>query len=394
VAALGIINLGGILTGDLAQPTAAGDALRIEDGRIAAIGSRADVGADDCAGLIDALGSTAAPGLIDSHAHVVFGDWTPRQNTLGWIESYLHGGITSMMSASEVHLPGRPTDRVGVKALAITAQRAYANFRPAGVKVHAGSVILEPGLEPSDFAELRAQGVWLAKMGFGAFARNQDAVPLVRAARAAGFVVMCHTGGVSIPGSHAVTAEDLLALAVDIAGHVNGGTTALPDAQLEDLVRQAPAHLRFQISQAGNLRSALRLLTLARERGCLARVLLSSDTPTGTGVMPLGVLKTVAEVSSLGGFTAGEAWAMATGNNADVLRQNTGRLAVGREADLVLLDAPCGSAFTTAAAALEHGDLPGISAVLIDGALRVGRSRNTPLANRLARVVRLAAPGP
>jgi len=229
-------------------------------------------------------------------------------------------------------------------------------------------------------------------MGFGALAQNRDAAPLVRAARAAGFVVMSHTGGVSIPGSHAVTADDLLALGVDIAGHVNGGTTALPDAQLGELVRRAPPHLRFQISQAGNLRSALLLLRLAREHGCLPRVLLSSDTPTGTGVMPLGVLKTVAEVSSLGGFTAGQAWAMATGNNADVLRQNSGRLAVGREADLVLMDAPYGSAFATATAAIAQGDLPGISAVLIDGQLRVGRSRNTPLATRLARVLRQPPP--
>jgi len=152
---LGIINLGEILTGDWDHPVAAGDSIRIENGKVAAIGPRAQTRADEGDSLIDAAGTTAAPGLIDSHAHVVFGDWTPRQNTLGWIESYLHGGITSMMSASEVHLPGRPTDRVGVKALAVTAQRAYRNFRPAGVKVHAGSVILEPGLVPEDFAELR-----------------------------------------------------------------------------------------------------------------------------------------------------------------------------------------------------------------------------------------------
>ena len=390
MSSLGIINLGQILTGDWGRPVAADESIRIEDGRIAAIGPTDATGAEDCAALLDARGTTAAPGLIDSHVHVVFGDWTPRQNAIGWIESYLHGGITSMMSASEVHLPGRPTDRAGVKALALTAQRAFANHRPAGDKVHAGSLILEPGLQESDFAELRAEGVWLAKMGFGAFAFNRDAEPLVRAARAAGFVVMSHTGGVSIPGSSAVTADDLLHLQVDIAGHVNGGTTALPDAQLERLIREAPAHLRFQISQAGNLRSALRVIALAREAGRLEHVLLSSDTPTGTGVMPLGVLKTVAEMASLAGLSAGQAWAMATGNNADVLRQNTGRIEVGREADLVLMDAPSGSAFATAADALEHGDLPGISAVLVDGHLRVTRSRNSPLATRLARVVRAA----
>ena len=85
------------------------------------------------------------PGLIDSHVHPVFGDWTPRQSQLGWIDSFLHGGVTTMISAGEVHLPGRPKDVVGVKALAITAQRAFDRFRPGGVKVHAGAPVLETG---------------------------------------------------------------------------------------------------------------------------------------------------------------------------------------------------------------------------------------------------------
>ena len=122
--------------------------------------------------VLDAGGAVAVPGLIDSHAHVVFGDWTPRQSALGWIESSMHGGVTMMMSASEVHLPGRPRDRAGVKALALAAQRAFASFRPGGVKVLGGSVIIEPGLEPADFAELAARASWLAKVGFGDFARR------------------------------------------------------------------------------------------------------------------------------------------------------------------------------------------------------------------------------
>jgi enamidase len=392
MSSLGIVNVGCILTGDFGSPVAEADSIRIEAGKFASIGGRSETRAGECDTVVDAMGTTVAPGLIDSHVHVVFGDWTPRQNMTGWIESYLQGGITSMMSASEVHLPGRPRDRAGIKALAVAAQRSFANHRPSGVKVHAGSVILEPCLEPGDFAALRADGVWLAKMGFGAFARNRDAEPLVRAARAAGFVVMSHTGGVSIPGSNTITAEDLIALRVDIAGHVNGGTTALPDSGLELLIRGAHDGMRFQISQAGNLRSALRVLSIAGEAGRLGRVLVSSDTPTGTGVIPLGVLKSVAELSSLGGVAPGLAWAMATGNNADVLRQNTGRVAVGREADFVIMDAPTGSAFATAADSLAGGDLPGISAVAIDGELRVMRSRNTPLASRLCRVTGRSVP--
>ena len=381
-----IVNLGRILVGDLDQPEAAGDAILIADGRIAAVGvaRELDLGAVDT--VIDARGMTAAPGLIDTHAHIVFGDWTPRQNTLGWIESYMQGGVTGMMSASEVHLPGRPTDPVGVKALAIAAQRAYTHYRPGGVKVHAGSVILEPGLTAADFAELAAAGVWLAKMGFGGFARTADAEPLIRAAQSNGFLVMCHTGGASIPGSSAITADDLLFLRPDIAGHANGGTTALPDADLARLVAEAGFYL--QISQAGNLRSALRLLALAREAGKLRQVLLSTDTPTGTGVMPLGMLRSVAEMASLGGLGAPQSWALASGNNATALHRNTGRLLPGREADLVLIDAPVGSAFPDAVAAMDGGDLPGIACVMIDGKIQALKSRNTPAPQRLVSVER------
>jgi enamidase len=159
------------------------------------------VDAADHEEVLDAGGAGVIPGLIDSHVHVTFGDYTPRQQTVGFLESYLHGGTTRAISASEVHVPGRPTDPAGVKALAIAAQRCFAGYRPGGITVHAGSVILEPGLEPADFAELRAEGVWLAKAGFGAVASPMDYVPLVRAAREAGLVVMCHTGGGSIPGA-------------------------------------------------------------------------------------------------------------------------------------------------------------------------------------------------
>ena len=65
-------------------------------------------------------------------------------------------------------MPGRPSDPEGVKALALAAQRCFATYRPGGMRVIAGSVILEPGLTASDFTELASNGVQLAKAGFGA----------------------------------------------------------------------------------------------------------------------------------------------------------------------------------------------------------------------------------
>jgi enamidase len=346
--------------------------VRIEKGRIVAIGEASR----DADVVLDAKGSVAVPGFFDTHCHVVFGDYTPRQNAIGFLESYMHGGVTQVMSASEVHLPGRPSDREGVKALAIAAQRAWEGFRPGGVKVHGGSVICEPTLEREDFEELAAAGVRLMKIGFGAFGDPADAAPLVAAARAAGFVVMSHSGGASIPGSKPITVEHLLTLQPDIAGHVNGGTTSLPDEDIERLIDRS--RMWLQIVQAGNLRSALVVLDLVRRRDELARVILGSDTPSGTGVMPLAILKTIAELASLGGLSAPDAIALATGNAAKALQVEGGVLEVGAPADVVLLQEPWGCTREDPLGAIENGDIPGIAAVLIDGEIRALRSRNTP----------------
>ena len=144
-------NIGTLLSGALERPLLEADTIVAEDGRITAVGLAKDLDAGGADVVVDAKGTAVAPGLIDSHVHPVFGDWTPRQSQLNWIESFLHGGVTTMVSAGEVHLPGRPRDVVGVKALAITAQRAFSNFRPGGVKLHAGAPVLEQGMVEEDF---------------------------------------------------------------------------------------------------------------------------------------------------------------------------------------------------------------------------------------------------
>jgi enamidase len=378
-----VTGLSEVVTGDIAAPLADADSLLIEDGRFAAVGRGLDEEADV---VIDANGATAFPGLIDSHVHPVFGDWTPRQRTSDFIESGLHGGVTTAVSAGEVHLPGRPKDIVGLKALAIVAQRAYANLRPAGVKVRAGAPILELGLEEHDFAELADAGVHLiGEVGLGSVKTGEAAAPMLAWARAHGFVSTFHTGGPSIAGSSAIRAEVVLEARPDIVGHVNGGTTALPDADIEALVASGMA---IEIVHCGNLRAALHAIGLAREGGALDRVILGNDAPSGTGVVPLGILRTMAHLASLGGIAPETAVACATGNTARVHRLETGMIAVGREADVAFVDAPVGSAATTALGALAIGDLPGIGMVLIDGATVIGRSRNTPPAARVPVVIK------
>jgi enamidase len=392
VATLGLVNIGALATGILTAPRLEAESILVRDGRIAAIGPAGRTDAARADVVVDCRGTTVIPGLIDSHCHVVLGDYTPRQKTVDFLDSYVHGGVTSVVSAGEgVHAPGRPHDPVASKALAIAAAKCFAGFRPNGMKVNAGSVVLEPGLDDADFAEMAAHGVRHAKYGFGGWADPRDGEPEVRRAQKHGLCVMSHSGGTSIPGSSPITAEILLHLRPDVCGHVNGGTTSLEDEGLARIVRESA--MALQLVQAGNLRSALLILRLAREAGVLDRVGVGSDTPTGTGVMPMGVLKSVCELASLGDLDPAVAVALATGNNARAFRLATGTVAVGRPADLVVCDAPVASAARDALGAIARGDIPGISAVIIDGVVRVGRSRNTPLAGRLAEIRGAALPG-
>jgi enamidase len=389
---VGLVNIGAVATGVLSAPRAETDSLLVRDGRIAALGAATATAAASADVVIDCRGTTVIPGLIDSHCHVVLGDYTPRQKTVDFLDSYVHGGITSVVSAGEgVHAPGRPHDPVASKALAIAAAKCYADFHPNGMKVNAGSVVLEPGLTDADFAEMARHGVRHAKYGFGGYAQPGDGAADVRAAQKHGLCVMSHSGGNSIPGSSPISHEVLLHLRPDVCGHVNGGTTSLDEDGLRRIIRESD--MALQIVQAGNLRSALFIVREARAAGALDRVCIASDTPTGTGVMPMGVLKSVCEISSLGDLSPEETIALATGNNRRAFRLTTGTIAVGEPADLVVCDAPAASGAGDALGAIARGDIPGISAIVVDGVLRVARSRNTPLAKRLAVITGAAVDG-
>jgi len=382
-----IRNIGQIVSGDIAQPLLDGDSIAIADGKIVGVGRGLD---DDADTVIDARGSTVVPGLIDSHCHPVFGDFTPRQRTIDFIDSGLHGGITTMISAGEVHLPGRPKDIVGLKALAVVAAKSYANARPAGVKVHAGAPILELGMVEEDFAEMARAGVKLVgEIGLGSVKTGKDAAPLVRWAKKHGMTVTIHTGGPSIAGSNAISAEVVLEADPDVVGHINGGTTAMSEREIDALVA---TRMALEIVHCGNGKAALHALRRAQEAKATERIIIGLDAPSGTGVVPLGILRVLAHLVSLGGVAPEDAVCMATGNTARVYKLPVGIIALGREADVCIVDAPIGSQGRTALEALRIGDLFGVSMILIDGQIKIGRSRNTPPATRAAEVVKGQGP--
>jgi enamidase len=381
-----IRNIGLLLSGDIDRPILDADTIVVHDGVITFVGRESDADTDQPDLLIDARQTCVAPGLIDSHVHPVFGDWTPRQNQLGWIESTMNGGVTTMISAGEVHLPGRPKDIVGLKALAITAQRAFDNFRPGGVKVLAGAPIIEKGMVESDFKELAEAGVsLLGEIGLGSVKAGDEAAQMVKWARSHGIQSTIHTGGPSIPGSGLIDKDVVLEADADVIGHITGGHTSLPEAHVCELCEKS--RRAIEIVHNGNERVAIAAAQAALQLKCPHRVILGTDGPAGSGVQPLGMLRMISLLSSLANIPAELVFCFATGNTARIRGLNCGLIETGRAADFVFMDRAQHTAGKTLLESVQLGDIPGVGMVMIDGIVRCGRSRNTPPATEIPVVV-------
>ena len=375
-----ISNIGEFFTGELSQPLGIADRIRIEDGLITAIGGTEISAEADI--VIDAAGGALLPGLVDGHVHPVFGEWTPAQDAIGWIGNYLHGGTTSMVSAGELHVPGIDygnLDAEFVTSLAVVMAQTTGRVRWSGVKVTAGTALLVPGMSEAHFDRLAAAGTKITKFLLYPFVEDKtEALRYVEWSRARGMRVKVHTGGVSRSGASAVCGYEILSwLQPDIAAHVSGGPIPMSDGDLDQLIDNTTFAL--EVCSSGNYLSTERAVRRLAERGQLSRLTLGTDTPGGTGVIPRGMLRNVLYLASMCGLSPGQAVAVATGNTAKAHGLDVGLIEIGRPADIVVCGPVQGSAGTTLSDAIAHGDLPGISHVLIDGVPVVsGRSRQTP----------------
>ena len=387
-----IENIGQIVSGNFKQPLLDGDAILVREGVIEAVGPRESLNASPVEKVIDANHCQVWPGLIDSHVHVVIGDFTPRQRTLDFIDSCLHGGVTSMISAGEVHIPGRPSDAIGLKSLAILAAKSFNKARPSGVKVMAGGAILAPDMTEADFKEMAEAGVThLGEIGLGAVHDWDMAAKMVKWGRKYGLKAMMHTGGASIPGSTVIGGDEILKVRPDVAAHLNGGPTATPIEHVERIVKESEVGL--EIVHCGNITAIKSIMALVDANQALDRVIVGTDMPSGTGMVVLGVLRTMASIASLGNVSPEITVAMATGNTAKIYNLPRGEIAPGREADLIIVDAPLGSEADDALSTLQIGDTVAVAAVVIDGTTRVYRSRNTPPAKRKVAIPWMQAGG-
>jgi enamidase len=378
-------NVGLMLSGALEKPILDADALVAEGGRITAFGKEKDLNTAGADLVIDAKGTALCPGLIDSHVHPVAGDWTPRQSQMNWIDSSMHGGVTTMISAGEAHFPGRPKDPVGVVALAIAVQRSFSAW-PGKVKMHAGAPILEKGMEEEHFRYMAEAGVkLLGEVGLGGVKAGDEAKRMVDWARKYGIQSTIHTGGPSIPGSGLIDKDVVLEAGADVIGHINGGHTSLPLSQIRCLCEECKAAI--EIVHNGNPRAAVFALRTAKELGQLERVILGTDGPAGSGVQPLGIVRMVSFLAAMGDLAPELAFCLATGNTARMRELDCGLIEEGRAADFVFLDTPQHSAGKTMLEAVALGDIPGVGMVVIDGEVACGRSRNTPPAEKVPELV-------
>jgi enamidase len=241
-------------------------------------------------------------------------------------------------------------------------------------------------MEEQDFKDLADAGVTLlGEVGLGTVKDGKTANQMVDWARKYGIQSTIHTGGPSIPGSGLIDADMVLETGTDVVGHINGGHSALPDDQIVCLCETCTAAL--EIVHNGNERAALLTLNTARELDKLDQIILGTDGPAGSGVQPLGILRMVAMLSSLGNVTAETAFCFANGNTSRRRELDVGLIETGYSADFVLMDQAQHAPGANLLKSVELGNLPGVGMTIIDGEVRSLRSRNTPPAQRLPEVV-------
>lgn len=383
-----LINIDKIISGDLEKGVLAGDTIVVRDGLISEIGFENDVDKSGIDVVVDVDGQCVAPGFIDAHVHNTLDDYAPQRKAVGCYADALYGGTTTMISEGEQG-PGWPRfydDAIGCKAAAIMAKRVFDRFRPGGaLKMHGGALVLVNGLTEQDFKEMSEAGVWLiAEIGGGGLSDPKDVAPMLEWAKKYNFFYSIHLAPPSIPGSSWVTSEAILELKPHKVAHTNGGSTAVEYVHIQRLIDESDVPLELVVN--GNFVNFNKILRGLNEKGQLNRVLFGSDAPTGQASLSGAINRAIVKASSLNDLSAADCIAMATGNTADIYGLNTGKIEVGREADLQVIDKPPGGCGNNVLDSIEHGDPFGNSMVIVDGRIIAFRGKDSRPTARYCKV--------
>jgi enamidase len=377
-----IENIGKIVSGDWEEPILKADTVLIDDGRFRRIGYHDEFRSEEARVRIDANGMVLIPGLIDPHTHISIGDYAPMHRMVGVLEEALLNGITTVIDEFNQFegLPlFYPPDPAGVKSTAITAFKAWRNFRPCGsMKVHAGSITLVKGLAESDFKELSELGIWrVSQIGGSTDLSHKEILELVLHARKYGMFIPSNFGAGVLKHSLYIDADFIAKLKPDKLAHANGGSTASSWEMTRQVLDAAP-DAAVELVPYGNLKMGMRIVEYLRNSNQLNRIIFGSDTPTGQGYFPVGIQQAIKFYSSLAGIDAEKAIAMATGNTHKLYGRwiNAGKIEEGMDADCIIIDKPPGSVGKDALSAIENGDMVGTAMVMVDGKLVALRGRD------------------
>ncbi|MET7277895.1 amidohydrolase family protein [Kribbella sp. NPDC005582] len=323
----------------------------IEDGRIAAVGPGL---AAEGAEVIDATDRIVLPGFVDTHRHLwqtalrgiaVDGDlgmyfervlggpgtrYRPEDvavgNLVGALEC-LDGGITTVQDYSHVQGSAEHAD-AAVDALERSGIRAVFGFGPTPL---GGGAVDGAGLR-------RLLGRTSDRIGFAVAAIGPAYVPLetVRAdwalADELGLPIVVHISSSELaPTPIAMLRDAGMTRANTLYVHGNN----LPDAELK-LIAESGASV--SVTPLVEARLGLGTAVAGRLRAAGVPISLGIDTVASAAGDMFSVMR---EVLALGHdtFTAAEVLQQATLNGAQALGLPVGSLAIGNEADLMLLRA-------------------------------------------------------
>ena len=290
------------------------------------------------------------PGLVDGHVHPVFGEWTPTQDTIGWIGNYVHGGTTTMISACELHVPGLDYENLTpdlVTSLAVVTAATTGRVRWSGARVHAGTVILVPGMTEAHFDRLAAAKSICAKFIFFPLATHKD--------EALRYTALVPRPRHPHQGAHrrrvALGAEPDVRLRHSVLAQAGRCRAYQRRADPDERRRPRQGDRRHEL-RARNLH--VRQLRLDQARGRPharegpARAAHARHRHAGRHRRGAArrCCATSATSSSVCGVPPAEAVAIATGNTAKAHGLDVGVLAPGRPADIVVCGPVEGSAGT------------------------------------------------
>ncbi|MFC1965090.1 amidohydrolase family protein [Chloroflexota bacterium] len=215
----------------------------------------------------------------------------------------------------------------------------------------------------------------LGEIGMLGLTKPKDIKEMLGWARKYGMTVSAHFGGPTIVGSSSIPIDDMLEIQPDVVAHVNGGSTAPSLKDAERIVQES--YFTLEVIHNGNAWMTYQVINMLKERGELNRAIIGADNPTGVAYLPVSTDVMIAEISSFNQIPAQDAIAMGTGNTADTFGLNTGKIEVGKEADILIIDRPLESVGDDALGAIEAGNTFGTAMIMVDGHIVALRGKDT-----------------